>query len=83
MYCLIGIDQAANAILFGDPDETISSRAGKGRRRGSRGWTILANFLDFLDPNHSERSIEWDEGTAKEEAPLIARHKQSNDEEAP
>lgn len=26
---LIGIDQLANAILGGDPDETISSRLGK------------------------------------------------------
>ena len=66
-YCknvLITYDQGFNVIvLLGSPDETVSSRAGKGRLRGSKAWTILANILDKIDPGHSEAAIEWDEGT--------------------
>lgn len=32
---LLGVDQLANAVLRGDPDETISSRAAKARVRGN------------------------------------------------
>lgn len=61
---LISIDQLANAILGGDPDETISSRIGKrvvtGRARGHE--KLLARFLNWLDPNHVQDAIEYDEG---------------------
>ncbi len=33
---LIGVDQLGNALLRGDPDETISSRAAKAEVRGKR-----------------------------------------------
>ena len=58
---LIAVDQLGNAIMFGDPDETISSRAGKhiGHKDG---WEWLANFLDMIDPGHAKDSIERDEG---------------------
>jgi hypothetical protein len=69
---LIAIDQLINAILFGDPDETISSRLGK-TQRGDHGptwkriWMPLRLTVDGLfylvgDPNHCIRSIEKDEG---------------------
>lgn len=58
----IGWDQLLNAYLLGYPDETISSRAGKGRRAGKWYWTVLADILDFIDPNHAEDAIEDDEG---------------------
>lgn len=68
-YCLnslVALDQLVNAcVLFGDPDETISSRAHKGRLRGNKLWAILANFLDKLDRGHSEDSVEWDEGSPR------------------
>lgn len=57
---LIGIDQLANAILGGDPDETISSRAAK--RSHVWGWHVLGRLLEFIDPGHMKRAIEPDEG---------------------
>ena len=59
---LISIDQLGNALLRGDPDETISSRAAKAEVRGKRWGCLLCKFLDKLDPNHCEKSIETDEG---------------------
>lgn len=59
---LIGVDQLGNALLRGDPDETISSRAAKSAARGKRWGCVLCKFLDKLDPNHCEKSIETDEG---------------------
>ena len=56
----IAVDQLANAVLFGDPDETISSRAAK--RSHVWGWHMLGRFLDWIDPGHMARSIEADEG---------------------
>jgi len=58
---LISIDQLANTILGGDPDETISSRAGK--RQHEQVWAKhLCNFLNWLDTDHCKLSIEKDEG---------------------
>ena len=58
---LIAIDQLFNALFGGDPDETISSRAGK--RQGKSKWaTGLCWFLNKLDTNHCKESIELDEG---------------------
>lgn len=60
---LIALDQLANALLAGDPDETISSRMGKAVREGR---CVLCRFLCGLlhriDPNHCRKSIEEDEG---------------------
>lgn len=59
---LISVDQLANTILGGDPDETISSRAGK--KQGSQRWAkILCWFLNKVDSNHCQKSIEEDEGS--------------------
>lgn len=57
---LIAIDQLGNAYGGGDPDETISSRASKQSHK--RGWRALAWFLDKIDPGHTERAREADEG---------------------
>ncbi len=62
---LIGVDQLGNALLGGDPDETISSRTGKHIRnhpadRGLYYW--LGWILDKIDRNHCADSIEEDEG---------------------
>ena len=59
---LIGIDQLANAITGGDPDETISSRAGKARRQGRWWGCVLCRLLDRIDPRHCAEAIEEDEG---------------------
>lgn len=61
---LIWLDQGVNVIFFfGDPDETISSRAGKYAVRG-RGFIpcVLCKFLDLFEKDHCKKSIENDEG---------------------
>ena len=65
----IGFDQLCNAIICGDPDETISSRIGKIKRSydGVIPWyrpmlKIIEYSLDKIDPNHSIKAIEEDEG---------------------
>lgn len=60
---LIGVDQVVNAVICGDPDETISSRAGKLRK--NKVWSFPAkviNTLFFWQKNHSMEAIEEDEG---------------------
>lgn len=64
---LIAIDQLGNAILAGDPDETISSRMGKWSSRQKSGWRrkvgrTVCWFLNKIDKNHCAESIEHDEG---------------------
>lgn len=58
-----------NVLAGGDPDETISSRLGKMKRRygGSIPWKrplskVIDWGLDKIDPNHSTDAIEEDEG---------------------
>ena len=52
---LIALDQLANAILRGDPDETLSSRAHRMRVKGQPVWGWTARFIDllfFFQPDH-------------------------------
>lgn len=58
---LISLDQLWNAIFDGNPDETISSRAGKAMLRGE-GWAcVLCKLLNTFQADHCLKSIEWDE----------------------
>lgn len=57
---LVAIDQLANAVIGGDPDETISSRCAKGQDKLY--WRLLGVILEWFDPGHLARSIEHDEG---------------------
>lgn len=66
---LVGVDQLANAVCLGDPDETLSSRYGKVKRdNGGRiPWTrplmkVVDAGLEVIDKNHSIDAIEEDEG---------------------
>ena len=61
---LIAIDQLANAILLGDPDETISSRMVNlaARNRQNAFGRLICWFLALLDPGHCRDAIEEDEG---------------------
>ena len=66
---LISIDQLGNTIVGGDPDETISSRLGKLKKKhgGTIPWRrpvakIIDMGLDKIDKNHSIDAIEADEG---------------------
>jgi hypothetical protein len=66
---LISIDQLGNAIFCGDPDETISSRIGRIKRKWNGRiprWRIFTRMADWtlerIDPGHSIDAIEDDEG---------------------
>ena len=69
---LISIDQLANTILGGDPDETLSSRMGKMVVRWRVGSTksqlryklavAICWLLNKIDPDHCNKSIEHNEG---------------------
>lgn len=57
---LIAIDQLLNAVMFGDPDESISERVG---RRWPESWVArIINGLFFWQKNHVMESLEGDEG---------------------
>lgn len=54
----IGYDQLGHTAFNGDPDETISSHAGRAARKGRRWGCVLCRFLDWFEQNHCEKSIE-------------------------
>lgn len=58
----VAADQLLNVVFGGDEDETISSRIAKDARRGHRFACVLCRVLDWLDPDHCEKSLERDEG---------------------
>lgn len=69
LHVAVAIDQLVNAILAGNPDETISSRVGRGAKAGAR-WALIAEgIIDWIfeqlgqPPGHCRRKIEWDEIT--------------------
>lgn len=59
---LIALDQFGNALVGGDPDETISSRAGKAQQKGRRWGCVLCRFLNWFERDHCAKSIEPNEG---------------------
>lgn len=59
---LIGLDQLINAILFGDPDETLSSHIGKAAEHGHWFAIMMSRFLDLFEKDHCKKSMEYDEG---------------------
>jgi hypothetical protein len=58
----IALDQLGNAILGGDPDETISSRAAKARARGAGWGCVLCKILDAVHRDHCTKALEFEEG---------------------
>ncbi len=67
--CALFLDLAVNFWpLLGDPQETISSRAGKGKLRGALLWVWAAKIIDYLalnlfnDTNHCVKNIHNDTG---------------------
>ncbi|NOV27999.1 hypothetical protein E5S69_31430 [Cupriavidus necator] len=59
---LISIDQLGNALFAGDPDETISSRAGKAMQKRQAWGCILCKALNWFDKDHCLKSIDTTEG---------------------
>lgn len=60
---LIALDQFWNTVFLGDPDETISSRAGKAASQKKKWGCVLCKFLDLFEKDHCIKSIELDEGS--------------------
>ena len=61
---LIALDVTANALLLGDPNETISSRAARAMRRDQPRWArLVCRVTDWFDSNHCLKAIEPDEGS--------------------
>lgn len=52
----IGFDQLANVATNGHEDETISSRASRGKREGKLNWCLLCKFLDLIEKDHCTKS---------------------------
>lgn len=56
----IALDQLANVLLAGAPDETLSSRAHRMRAKGQPVWGWTANAIDrlfFWQDGHCEGGI--------------------------
>lgn len=53
----LSFDQLANAAFGGNPDETISSRAGRKKKDGEKWACLLCRLLDVFEKDHCERSI--------------------------
>lgn len=51
------LDEAANTILGGSPNETISERAAKARNAGRRWGCILCRLLNRINPGHCDRAL--------------------------
>ena len=67
---IISLDQLLNSLCFGDPDETISSRIGRIKRKWGgkippfRPVTRAVDYvLEKFDRNHSIDAIEEGEGS--------------------
>lgn len=53
---LISLDQFANTVLGGHPDETISTRVA--RNRDKPYWRVVAWFIELIDPGHLDAAEE-------------------------
>lgn len=57
---LLSLDMLGNALLGGDPFETISSRAGKSKNA----WACyLCRFLDWLQKDHCKNAVNASAGS--------------------
>lgn len=66
---LIAFDELCNCFFLGGaPSDTISGRAARGRNDGKRVWTWLADFLDWLQKDHSANALKNDNAGRHNEA---------------
>lgn len=65
---LVGLDTLLNAVIGGDPGETVSSRLGKGKLKDQPVHTFWSRVVDavfralFSQADHCVASIQHDEG---------------------
>lgn len=53
---LIAVDQLANTLLGGDPDETISDSLYRHKTEGAPFACVLCRFLDTFERDHCRKS---------------------------
>lgn len=71
----LGFDQFVNALLLGDPDESISGRCGRAILSGKQKWWVvyLARHIDWVflhlfdEQNHTMNSVEPEESPKDKE----------------
>lgn len=51
------LDEAANTLLGGSPNETISERAAKARDAKREWGCVLCRLLDKINPGHCDRAL--------------------------
>lgn len=49
------LDQSVNALLFGNPKETVSYRAARAAKEGRTWGCVLCRLLDVVDNGHCRR----------------------------
>lgn len=65
MTVFIALDQSANTLIGGNPDETISARSCRARDAGKLWGKIVAGALDRVFPGHVECAAEQVEKRAE------------------
>jgi hypothetical protein len=55
---LLALDQLLNVLLWGDPDETLSRRAGRARDKKLSWGCRLCSILDAIDPRHCQKTLD-------------------------
>ena len=50
-------DEAANTLLGGSPNETISERAAKARNAGRPWGCVLCSLLNRINPGHCDGAL--------------------------
>jgi hypothetical protein len=51
------LDEAANTLVGGSPNETISERAAKARNAGRRWGCVLCRALNWINPGHCDNAL--------------------------
>jgi hypothetical protein len=59
----VTIDCFINALTFGDPDETISSRSAKAQLAGREWGCLMCKFLSWFQTNHCTLALERNKGS--------------------
>ena len=62
---LVGLDQFANVLTGGNPDETISSRSARAAEQGKTWGVVMSKFLNFFQKNHGPKAQAGDEQRAE------------------
>jgi hypothetical protein len=53
---LVGLDQFANVLSGGNPDETISSRSARAAEQGKTWGVVMSKFLNLFQRDHGPKA---------------------------